>query len=125
VDYLIDRVLLNDFICEQLGEDKAFFDNLLSLLAVQLQEYGAEVFTGTPENVVELGKGAHRLKSSCQSFGATGLVELLHDIEIAAKASDAAAVETLFKQTVAVLPKIVSEITTLSNEIFSGRKISA
>lgn len=121
---LVNEEILQDFIANELSSDREFFQNLLKIFVVFLGELELVKYDGSEENLDKLKNLAHKIKSSCQSYGAEALRSALLDLELACKAGEKEKVKLHYSEVLNLLGPTLESINLFSNLFFNGEKKS-
>jgi HPt (histidine-containing phosphotransfer) domain-containing protein len=121
---IIENVLKN-FIENELGSEAEFFYTLLKIFSGFLGELEAAKFDGTADNLEHLKNLAHKIKSSCQSYGAEALRNVLVELELAAKDQEKEKVRSLYDEVLQLSKPTLAEINRISAAILKGDRQSA
>ena len=119
MESLISKPLLKEFIENELDFERELFDKLFGFLNKYLDELVAEKYTGTPENMENLGLLAHKVKASCHSFGAEVLHLELQSLESASKNSDQEKTKIHFIKITEIYQDTLKLIKKISDQYFA------
>lgn len=122
---IVSRKQLNSFIKNELFYDEEFFNKLLNILISEFNKLKVDNSIGAGLNFDALATAAHKLKSSCKSFGATYLSQQLQDLEQAAKSKNVSQAHDLYMGLLKCSDQTFEEIRSFSTTIFAEGKKSA
>ena len=98
MNQLVDLETLRSFIEDELEFDEKFIQKIVLTFESYLENLRAIGYSGTKENIEEIRLMAHKIKSSCSSFGANSLKSKLEELEQAAANNDGHLVKRLYEE---------------------------
>jgi hypothetical protein len=85
---LVDEQVLRSFIVNELSFEIEIFQSLLKIYRGYLVDIQSVKYDGSEVHLENLGSLAHKIKSSCQLYGAEALRDVLIDLELASRVRD-------------------------------------
>jgi HPt (histidine-containing phosphotransfer) domain-containing protein len=120
---IINEPKLETFIKEELELDMDFAMRIFSIFKKYVKELQDEGFNGSDENIENMRLMAHKLKSSCISFGAEPLAERLEELEQAATNKNLNSVQALYINSTELTYETVRSLEVLLKTILErGQK---
>lgn len=114
---IVDREKLVQFM-ENMECNKELYNSLLGHLDAYFKELEAVEPQNDAETLTKMGHLAHKLKSSCDSFGSTKLKDLFYAMEKAGRNQDFTTMKQNFETVFSIRQKFFDELRQFEAEYF-------
>ncbi len=122
---LVDDSIFKNLYFDILQGEAKELENLTGFYKKHILELTEFELMNTQDSKIKLGKVAHKLKSSCQSFGTLALLEKLETLESGISEMEFTEIENLFKQCLALSSQTLLKLDELSKKLVSEQTKSA